>query len=148
VRCRWRIAHEDIAELQKRVVSDGRSRSVKVMRARGGEILSRFSRHAGTALAEATDGVAALRPEIEQRYQDRLTQRLIAATDRSSIARVTRGSRHLVERSDIAEELTACIPTSATSANSVSRGRSGQEAGFSLAGDEPRGQYSAFKDRQ
>jgi len=31
-------------------------------------------------LAEATDGVAVLRPEIEQRYQERLTQRLEAAT--------------------------------------------------------------------
>ncbi len=30
-------------------------------------------------LAAATEGVAALRPEVEQRYQERLTQRLTAA---------------------------------------------------------------------
>jgi uncharacterized protein (TIGR00255 family) len=50
--------------------------------------------------------VAALRPEIEQRYQDRLTQRLIAATGSEfNRQRLLEEVAILVERSDIAEEL-------------------------------------------
>jgi uncharacterized protein (TIGR00255 family) len=57
-------------------------------------------------LAEATEGVAALRPEIEQRYQERLTQRLLAATGPEfNRQRLLEEVAVLVERSDIAEEL-------------------------------------------
>ena len=53
---------------------------LKEMRAREGEDLKAILNGTLDRLAEATDGVAELRPEIEKSYQDRLTQRLFAAT--------------------------------------------------------------------
>jgi uncharacterized protein (TIGR00255 family) len=53
---------------------------LKTMRAREGEALEAILLGTLDRLAEATDGVAALRPEVEERYQERLTQRLLAAT--------------------------------------------------------------------
>ena len=52
---------------------------LKAMRAREGEALAAILNGTLDRLAEATDGVAELRPEMEQRYQERLTQRLAAA---------------------------------------------------------------------
>ena len=46
------------------------------MRAREGESLAAILHGTLDRLAEATASVAELRPEIEQRYQERLTQRL------------------------------------------------------------------------
>ncbi len=51
---------------------------LKIMRAREGESLEAILRASLDRLAEATEGVAALRPEVEQRYQERLD----AAADR------------------------------------------------------------------
>jgi uncharacterized protein (TIGR00255 family) len=77
------------------------------MRAREGEALEANLNATMDRLAEATDGVAELRPEIEQRYQDRLTQRLLAATGAEfNRQRLLEEVAVLVERSDIAEELT------------------------------------------
>src|SRR5258708_4571247 len=53
---------------------------LKLMRAREGEALEAILRASLDRLAEAVEGVAVLRLEVEQRYQERLTQRLIAAT--------------------------------------------------------------------
>jgi uncharacterized protein (TIGR00255 family) len=79
---------------------------LKVMRAREGESLEAILNATLDRLAEATDGVAALRPEIEQRYQERLTQRLLAATGPEfNRQRLLEEVAVLVERSDIAEEL-------------------------------------------
>jgi uncharacterized protein (TIGR00255 family) len=50
------------------------------MRAREGEALEAILYATMDRLAEATNGVGELRPDIEQRYQDRLAQRLLAAT--------------------------------------------------------------------
>jgi uncharacterized protein (TIGR00255 family) len=52
---------------------------LKVMRAREGDALEEILRGTLDRLAESTECVAKLRPEIEQRYQERLTQRLAAA---------------------------------------------------------------------
>jgi uncharacterized protein (TIGR00255 family) len=80
---------------------------LKTMRAREGESLEVILLGTLDRLAEATDGVAALRPEVEERYQDRLTQRLQAATgEEFNRQRVLEEVAVLVERSDIAEELT------------------------------------------
>jgi uncharacterized protein (TIGR00255 family) len=80
---------------------------LKTMRAREGESLEAILQGTMDRLAEATDGVAALRPEVEERYQDRLTQRLLAATgEEFNRQRVLEEVAVLVERSDIAEELT------------------------------------------
>ncbi|MGP8174095.1 MAG: YicC/YloC family endoribonuclease [Terracidiphilus sp.] len=79
---------------------------LKTMRAREGEALEAILRGTLDRLAEATEGVAVLRPEIEQRYQDRLTQRLEAATGPEfNRQRLLEEVAVLVERSDIAEEL-------------------------------------------
>lgn len=79
---------------------------LKIMRARDGEALDAILNATLDRLAEATDGVAALRPEIEQRYQERLTQRLVAATGSEfNRQRLLEEVAVLVERSDIAEEL-------------------------------------------
>jgi uncharacterized protein (TIGR00255 family) len=80
---------------------------LNTMRAREGEALEAILHATLDRLAEATDGVAALRPEVEQRYQDRLTQRLEAATGPEfNRQRLLEEVAVLVERSDISEELT------------------------------------------
>jgi uncharacterized protein (TIGR00255 family) len=79
---------------------------LKTMRAREGESLEAILHDTLDRLAEATDKVAELRPEIEQRYQERLTQRLLAATGPDfNRQRVLEEVAVLVERSDVAEEL-------------------------------------------
>jgi uncharacterized protein (TIGR00255 family) len=80
---------------------------LKIMRAREGESLEAILHGTLDRLAEATEGVATLRPEIEQRYQERLTQRLEAATGPEfNRQRLLEEVAVLVERSDISEELT------------------------------------------
>jgi len=79
---------------------------LKIMRAREGEALEAILRSSLDRLAEAVEGVALLRPEVEQRYQERLTQRLIAATGNEfNRQRLLEEVAVLVDRSDIAEEL-------------------------------------------
>jgi uncharacterized protein (TIGR00255 family) len=79
---------------------------LKTMRAREGEALEAILHGTLDRLAEVTEGVAAMRPEVEQRYQDRLTERLLAATGPEfNRQRLLEEVAVLVERSDIAEEL-------------------------------------------
>ena len=79
---------------------------LKNMRAREGESLGAILNSSLDRLAEAVEGVALLRPEVEQRYQERLTQRLIAATGPEfNRQRLLEEVAVLVDRSDIAEEL-------------------------------------------
>jgi uncharacterized protein (TIGR00255 family) len=79
---------------------------LKAMRAREGESLASILHASLDKLAEATHAVASLRPEVEQRYQERLAQRLEAAVgDAYSRQRVLEEVAVLVDRSDIAEEL-------------------------------------------
>ena len=79
---------------------------LKVMRAREGEALEGVLRASLARLTEAVNGVAALRPEVEQRYQERLTQRLIAATGNEfNRQRLLEEVAVLVDHSDISEEL-------------------------------------------
>jgi uncharacterized protein (TIGR00255 family) len=79
---------------------------LKVMRAREGEALEAILHGTLNRLAEATRGVAELRSEIEQRYQERLQQRLAAAVGPEfNQQRVLEEVAVLVERSDISEEL-------------------------------------------
>jgi uncharacterized protein (TIGR00255 family) len=80
---------------------------LKVMRAREGESLDGILRGTLDRLAEFTDCVAMLRPEIEERYQERLTQRLLAATGPEfNRQRLLEEVAVLVDRSDVSEELT------------------------------------------
>ena len=79
---------------------------LKTMRAREGDALEAILRGSLDKLAVATDGVAALQSEVEQRYQERLTQRLVAATGNEfNRQRLLEEVAVLVDRSDIAEEL-------------------------------------------
>ncbi len=79
---------------------------LKVMRAREGDALRDILQASLSRLAEATEGVASLRTEVEQRYQERLTQRLMAATGNEfNRQRLLEEVAVLVDRSDIAEEL-------------------------------------------
>jgi uncharacterized protein (TIGR00255 family) len=79
---------------------------LKAMRAREGESLEAILHASLDRLAAAVEGVAHLRPEVEQRYQERLTQRLSAAAGSEfSRQRVLEEVAVLVDRSDIAEEL-------------------------------------------
>jgi uncharacterized protein (TIGR00255 family) len=79
---------------------------LKIMRAREGEALEAILHGTLDRLAEATEGVATLRPEVEQRYQERLTDRLLTATGPEfNRQRLLEEVAVLVERSDIAEEL-------------------------------------------
>jgi len=80
---------------------------LKIMRAREGEALMAILHGTLDRLAEATEGVATLRPEVEERYQARLTERLLAATGPEfNRQRLLEEVAVMVERSDIAEELT------------------------------------------
>src|SRR5580698_2216984 len=79
---------------------------LKIMRAREGEALAEILNATLDRLTEATNGVAELRPEIEQRFQDRLAQRLAAATGPEfNRQRLLEEVAVIVERSDVAEEL-------------------------------------------
>ncbi|MGB9289226.1 MAG: YicC/YloC family endoribonuclease [Terracidiphilus sp.] len=79
---------------------------LKAMRAREGESLEAILHGTLDRLVEATASVAQLRPEIEQRYQERLAQRLAAAIGPEiNQQRVLEEVAVLVERSDISEEL-------------------------------------------
>jgi uncharacterized protein (TIGR00255 family) len=79
---------------------------LKIMRAREGEALAAILNATLDRLTEATNGVAELRPEIEQRFQDRLAQRLLAATGPEfNRQRLLEEVAVIVERSDVAEEL-------------------------------------------
>jgi uncharacterized protein (TIGR00255 family) len=79
---------------------------LKHMRAREGECLAQILKATLDKLTEATDGVAELRPEIEQRFQDRLAQRLVAAVGPDfNRQRLLEEVAVIVERSDVAEEL-------------------------------------------
>jgi uncharacterized protein (TIGR00255 family) len=79
---------------------------LKAMRGREGEALTAVLHATLDRLAAATEGVAALRPEIEQRYQERLTQRLTAAVGPEfNQQRLLEEVAVLVERSDVSEEL-------------------------------------------
>ncbi len=80
---------------------------LKSMRAREGEALQAILLATLDRLAVATEAVAALRSEIEQRYQERLSQRLTAAVGAEfNRQRVLEEVAVFVERSDISEELT------------------------------------------
>jgi uncharacterized protein (TIGR00255 family) len=79
---------------------------LKIMRAREGDDLATILHASLDRLAEAVDGVAQLRPEVEQRYQERLTLRLTAATGPEfNRQRLLEEVAVLVDRSDIAEEI-------------------------------------------
>jgi uncharacterized protein (TIGR00255 family) len=79
---------------------------LKIMRAREGESLAEILNATLDRLTEATNGVAELRPEIEQRFQDRLAQRLLAAVGPEfNRQRLLEEVAVIVERSDVAEEL-------------------------------------------
>jgi len=79
---------------------------LKTMRAREGEALAAILLASLDRLAEATEGVAGLRPEVEQRYEERLAQRLTAAVGTEfNRQRLLEEVAVLVDRSDIAEEL-------------------------------------------
>jgi uncharacterized protein (TIGR00255 family) len=79
---------------------------LKAMRAREGEALAGILLASLDRLAEATEGVAGLRPEVEQRYEERLAQRLTAAVGTEfNRQRLLEEVAVLVDRSDIAEEL-------------------------------------------
>jgi uncharacterized protein (TIGR00255 family) len=79
---------------------------LKTMRAREGESLQAILLGTLDRLAEATEGVSELRPEVEQRHQERLAQRLTAAVGVDfNRQRLLEEVAVIVERSDIAEEL-------------------------------------------
>ena len=79
---------------------------LNIMRAREGDGLEAILLGTMERLTQAVDGVTALRPEVEQRHQERLTQRLLAAAGNEfNRQRLLEEVAVLVERSDIAEEL-------------------------------------------
>jgi uncharacterized protein (TIGR00255 family) len=79
---------------------------LKAMRAREGEALEAILRATLDRLAAATSSIAELRPEIEQRSQERLAQRLAAVVGPEfNQQRVLEEVAVLVDRSDISEEL-------------------------------------------
>jgi uncharacterized protein (TIGR00255 family) len=99
---------EDLAALTASVIEQMVSlvEQLKTMRAREGEALGAILHGTLDRLAAATASVAELRPEIEQRYQERLAQRLSAvAGPEFNQQRVLEEVAVLVERSDISEEL-------------------------------------------
>lgn len=99
---------EDQAELEASIRSQivPLIEDLKTMRAREGDSLKSILETTLDRLAEATDGVEQLRPEIEQRYQERLSQRLLAAVGNEfSHQRVLEEVAILVDRSDVSEEL-------------------------------------------
>jgi len=76
------------------------------MRAREGQSLADILQATLDRLTAAVEGVAELRPEVEARYQARLTDRLLAAVGATfDRQRVLEEIAVMVERSDVAEEM-------------------------------------------
>lgn len=99
---------EDVAALSDSVVKEVGPllEELKTMRAREGDALEANLRAALSRLTDAVEGVSKLRPEVEQRYQERLTQRLIAATGNEfNRQRLLEEVAVLVDHSDISEEI-------------------------------------------
>lgn len=79
---------------------------LQMMRVREGDALETVLLDILARLAEASHGVEELIPEIEQRYQDRLTQRLTASVGTEfNRQRLLEEVAVMVDRSDISEEL-------------------------------------------
>lgn len=101
-------SEEDVAALTASALSavGPLLEELKVMRGREGESLEQILRACLDRLTETVKGVGALRPEVEQRYQERLTQRLTAATGNEfNRQRLLEEVAVLVDRSDISEEI-------------------------------------------
>jgi uncharacterized protein (TIGR00255 family) len=101
-------SEEDVAALTASAVTaiGPLLEELKAMRGREGESLEQILRACLDRLSETVGGVAALRPEVEQRYQERLTQRLTAATGNEfNRQRLLEEVAVLVDRSDISEEI-------------------------------------------
>ena len=99
---------EDVTALSESVIREVGPllEELKAMRAREGEALEANLRGSLARLSEAVDGVSKLRPEVEQRYQERLTQRLVAAAGNEfNRQRLLEEVAVLVDHSDISEEL-------------------------------------------
>jgi uncharacterized protein (TIGR00255 family) len=99
---------EDVAVLSESVMREigPLLEQLRIMRGREGEALEGNLRGALDRLADAVKGVSELRLDVEQRYQERLTQRLTAATGNEfSRQRLLEEVAVLVDRSDISEEL-------------------------------------------
>lgn len=99
---------EDVTALSESVMREigPLLEELKVMRGREGEALEANLRAALIRLGEAVEGVSKLRPEVEQRYQERLTQRLTAATGNEfNRQRLLEEVAVLVDHSDISEEI-------------------------------------------
>jgi uncharacterized protein (TIGR00255 family) len=100
--------HDDSASLAASVLEQivPLLEQLKAMRAREGEALEAILRGTLDRLAAATASVAELRSEIEERYRERLAQRLAAVVGAEfNQQRVLEEVAVLVERSDISEEL-------------------------------------------
>ncbi len=84
---------------------------LKAMRQREGAALADVLRATLDRLTDSVNGVAALRPEVELRYQQRLTERLEAAVGSNGDGiginrqRLLEEVALLVERSDVSEEI-------------------------------------------
>jgi uncharacterized protein (TIGR00255 family) len=103
---------DDLAALSESVMAQigPLLEELKTMRAREGESLSGILNATMDRLEQATAGVAELRPEVESRYQTRLAERLEAAVGPTfDKQRLLEEVAVLVERSDIAEELTRMV---------------------------------------
>ena len=99
---------EDMTALARSVLEETPAllAQLNAMRAREGEALGAILHGTLDRLADATEAIAVLCPEIEQRYQERLTQRLLAATGPEfNRQRLLEEVAVLVERTDISEEL-------------------------------------------
>ena len=80
--------------------------ALKAMRLREGAALAGVLHGTLDRLTDAVKSVAELRPEVEQRYQDRLTERLEAAVGLDvNRQRLLEEVAVLVERSDVSEEI-------------------------------------------
>lgn len=99
---------EDVTALSESVIREigPLLEELKIMRAREGEALEGNLRACLVRLTDAVEGVSKLRPEVEQRYQERLTQRLTAATGNEfNRQRLLEEVAVLVDHSDVSEEL-------------------------------------------
>ena len=104
-------AEEESMEIAASVVDHivGLIAELKAMRRREGAALAEVLLENLARLSEAVSGVARLRPEIELRHQQRLTERMQSAISGEQVAinrqRLLEEVALLVDRSDIAEEI-------------------------------------------
>ncbi len=145
-----RNSEEEVQTLEESVMAriSAADRRAESMRAAEGKSLAEELRKGLDRLSGFVDEVAEMRHDVQKVYFERVSQRLSELLNGNlDKDRVLQEAAMLAERSDVEEEIARMRTHIAHLFSDRSGWRDRQEARFPAAGDEPRGQHAAFKNR-